>query len=418
MPFSKFVTSRLSALLPTFHKHPDDSSSPHKHSHISHANPQIPYSDSFFPPDPSEHSSSSRPSISNPNHMGIRPTRYSPTSAEAGRSRVWCHGLCMTGPDYRGTILTLLLAIAIFAAECAVSFPWLLNNKPILAVPLVVVMAITFAITVTAAYLASTTDPGIIPRSQTPPQSIIAFPTVRERAVMYRGRLVTLKYCDTCRIWRPPRSSHCATCNNCVRRFDHHCPWLGNDVGLRNYRSYFTFVVFASIAASVAIATSVLTIHFTTAHFRSEHPDESYASSIRRALGNRGTSVNIILVLLCFLSLLFTGGLTGFHLYLMSNNVTTAESFKKRARNSAHAHDDLRGCAAIWMLQCTTREESALTNTHIGPAYPEEQDLLTLIDNQVAQERDTEPIISPPPRAAMPTPINYNSVDPRHAKRI
>lgn len=323
----------------------------------------------------------------------------------------------MTGPDYRGTILTLLLAIVIFAAECGVSFPWLVENRPTLAIPLIVVMAVTFVITVSAAYLASTTDPGIIPRSSTPPQSIITFPTVRERAVTYHGRLITLKYCDTCRIWRPPRSSHCATCNNCVRRFDHHCPWLGNDVGLRNYRSYFTFVVFASVAASVAIATSVLTLHFTTAHYRDEYPNEPYLSSIRRALGDRGTSVNIVLVLLCFLSLLFTGGLTGFHIYLMSNNVTTAESFKKRARNSAHPHDDLRGCAAISMLQCTRRDESALRNGHLGPAYPEEHELLALIDNQVAQERDIQPVISPPPRAAIP-PINFNAVDPRHVKRI
>lgn len=419
MPPAKYVTFRLPTLLPTFRRCPpkETTISPHKHRHVSHASPPLSYSDSIFPPDASERTSSSRPSFSYRNPMGIRPARYSPTSAEAGRSRVWCHGLCMTGPDYRGTLLTLVLAIVIFAAECGVSFPWLVANKPALGIPLIIVMAITFVVTVSAAYLASTTDPGIIPRASSAPQSIITFPTVRERAVSYRGRLVTLKYCDTCRIWRPPRSSHCATCNNCVRRFDHHCPWLGNDVGLRNYRSYFTFVVFASIAASVAIATSVLTIHFTTAHYRGEFPNEPYLASIRRALGYGGTSVNIVLVFLCLMSLLFTGGLTGFHIYLMSNNVTTAESFKKRARNSAHAQDDLRGCAAICLLQCTQRDESALTNGHTGPAYPEERELVALIDSQVAQERDTQSVISPPPRAAIP-PINLNAVDPRNGHRV
>lgn len=335
--------------------------------------------------------------------MGARPTRYA-ASAEAGRSRVWCDGLCMTGPDYRGTVLTLLLAVVIFAAELAVSFPFLIPNHTAVAVPLLVAMILSFTITVWAAYLASTTDPGILPRSAALPDTVLAFPGIRERVVNYRGRSITLKFCDTCRIWRPPRTSHCATCNNCVRRFDHHCPWLGNDVGLRNYRSYFCFVAFASIAECVAITTSVLALHYKTAEFRQAFPDHSYASSIRRALGSGGTSVNVVLILLSVLALLFTGGLTGFHLYLMSHNVTTAESFKKRSRNASQPADDLRGLRAIFYLQCTQRQESAVTHGYMGPSYPEEEELLALIAAQVREEQEAQhgtaqilPGLPPPP---------------------
>lgn len=311
----------------------------------------------------------------------------------------------MTGPDYRGTILTLLIAVAIFAAEAAVSFPWLLSHRPLVAAPLLAGLIVSFVVTVWAAYLASTTDPGILPRSPTVPASFAAFQTVRERRLNFRGRSITVKFCDTCRVWRPPRTSHCATCNNCVRRFDHHCPWLGNDVGLRNYRSYFTFVSVATIAESISIATSVLTIHWSTADFRERFPDDTYGESLRRALSGP-IAVNLVIILISFLALLFTGGLTGFHLYLMSNNVTTAESFKKRNRNAAHPHDDFRGCYAIWYLQCTCRQPSAVTDGFLGPAYPEEDEILTLIDAQVEEERVAQMegggpgIPIPPPRVA------------------
>ncbi len=51
-----------------------------------------------------------------------------------------------------------------------------------------------------------------------------------------------MKFCESCNIFRPLRTSHCHDCNNCVMGFDHHCVWLGTCIGKLNYTIFFLFV--------------------------------------------------------------------------------------------------------------------------------------------------------------------------------
>merc|ERR1719167_1981119 len=93
-------------------------------------------------------------------------------------------------------------------------------------------------------------DPGILPRQESfteqydaSTKSFRLQQPPRHVDLLIRGHNFKMKYCVTCNIYRPPRCSHCSVCENWVERFDHHCPWIGNCVGKRNYRSFYFFVL-------------------------------------------------------------------------------------------------------------------------------------------------------------------------------
>ncbi len=57
--------------------------------------------------------------------------------------------------------------------------------------------------------------------------------------------------CKKCNIVKPPRTHHCNVCQKCVRRMDHHCPWIGNCVGEDNLKNFLRFTGYATVALLV-----------------------------------------------------------------------------------------------------------------------------------------------------------------------
>ena len=50
---------------------------------------------------------------------------------------------------------------------------------------------------------------------------------------------------------KPERTHHCRTCNACILKYDHHCPWLNQCVGLGNERYFILFMLWFSLGAFI-----------------------------------------------------------------------------------------------------------------------------------------------------------------------
>ncbi|XP_073843762.1 palmitoyltransferase Hip14 isoform X2 [Musca autumnalis] len=80
-------------------------------------------------------------------------------------------------------------------------------------------------------------DPGIIQPTQEQ-----RFKTIIELSERGGVGFEPSSFCSGCLVRRPIRSKHCSVCDRCVARFDHHCPWVGNCIGLKNHTYFMGFL--------------------------------------------------------------------------------------------------------------------------------------------------------------------------------
>ena len=114
--------------------------------------------------------------------------------------------------------------------------------------------------------------------------------------------------CPFCGQFKPERCHHCSLCQKCILRMDHHCPWVNNCVGFRNYKFFYLFLFYAAITLGFVIGTTISRL------------------AVVSSVGSRAGVVYIVNISIDGLFFLSTSALFLYHSHLIVTNRTTLES--------------------------------------------------------------------------------------------
>ena len=231
-----------------------------------------------------------------------------------GNNALRCNLLGVTGKKYYHMIYAFFLYTIPYVFMIVIL---ILEKKNTSIIFPIIITSILYIIQIISTIMGGFSDPGILPR-----QRKDYYYNTNRPALKYviNGHIFTLNYCYTCSLFRPPRTSHCSLCDNCVERFDHHCLWLGTCIGKRNYRYFYLLTASLNISALFQFGYSLYYIIFQAKKFRNK---EEYNKLVLWGLAS--LSLYDLLFIIFFMGKLFL-----LHTYLVCNSITFYENVKKK----------------------------------------------------------------------------------------
>ena len=242
-----------------------------------------------------------------------------------GYNYIRWNGNLILGPcSFRPTMLSLT-AISVPIFLFLIFIADFITKKISFIIPLIIF--ILYLITVSLLIIASFCDPGIM----------LSFPLEKriiedrkECKIFQLGYIKNYKYCETCSLIRPCRSTHCGDCNNCVEKFDHHCPWIGACVGKRNYQYFYFFLFFLNFLICLIINFCLYYLIKRISEVVEENNSYAEPIKIKNIASYSLTEVIMSLYIIIYegIVMIFVTGLFIYHTKLILQNMTTKEDIK------------------------------------------------------------------------------------------
>ena len=246
-----------------------------------------------------------------------------------GNNILWCSKKIISGRKYYQVFISILL----FSIPYSLMLGVLIKIESSI-VPMIII-SIFYIILLFSAIRGGFTDPGILTRQNQDFYYSTNRPILKH---VINGNILNLNYCYTCSLYRPPRTSHCAICDNCIERFDHHCIWLGTCVGKRNYKFFYLLISTLNITALFQIGYCIYLIVYQC---KSSKKKDKYNKLVI-------ISMSFILAFDTLFVTFFIGKLFILHTYLVFKNLTFYEDIKNKWNKPPGINLLFKGACYTW----------------------------------------------------------------------
>jgi len=305
------------------------------------------------------------------------------------------------------TLVTIILILSITTTSYYINIVtnYISNNLSHLYfyidLPILLIVLLSF-------FTACLMDPGYIPKAfleETNQEINGEYPQHIYKSI--NAITIQCSYCQTCQFYRPPRASHCKICNRCVNHFDHHCNWVGNCIGIRNYRIFFIFVCSLFLHMTIILSTFIyyflwrskcinqiqrcqsLPINFNLFNYNLTLSGYKpiYSDPKLHPLPDAlfiSTSISTFILILFFIFVII---LLGYHIYLISNGITTNEKMKNKgfATNGTDNFAFDKGFINNWKnCLCQATLSSLKYEGRIVENKPEDNKVTLKLDNFIS----------------------------------
>ncbi|OPJ78192.1 palmitoyltransferase ZDHHC7 isoform A [Patagioenas fasciata monilis] len=205
-------------------------------------------------------------------------------------------------------IMTWLLVVY---ADFVVTFVMLLPSKDFWYSVINGVLFNCLAVLALSSHLRTMlTDPGAVPKGNATKEYMDNL-QLKPGEVIYK--------CPKCCSIKPERAHHCSICKRCIRKMDHHCPWVNNCVGEKNQRFFVLFTMYIALISAHALILCGFQFFSCVRGQWTECSDFSPPVTV------------ILMIFLClegFLFLTFTAVMFGTQIHSICNDETEIERLK------------------------------------------------------------------------------------------
>ena len=252
--------------------------------------------------------------INHSHHLSEENSETIDLAKEYGNNKLWCSNSFLTGIKFYNMIFSFIIYSIPYILMLSILIKTHDNKSPIFPI---IISSLLYIVSIFAMFRGGCTEPGILTRQNHHYYYSTNKPIVKW---VVNGHIITYNYCYTCSLFRPPRTSHCALCDNCVLRFDHHCQWLGTCIGRRNYKFFYLLISIINLSALFQISYCVYLIVFQCKN--SDAKDEYNKLII--------IGMSFLIFYDVLFVVFFLGKLWIIHTYLIFNNSTFYEYIKKK----------------------------------------------------------------------------------------